>query len=572
MKKKKLISDFILEYLLKKKIKHVFILQGGSIAFLIDAFSRIKNIKHIEVAHEQAAAMMADGYSRVGSNLGVTMSTSGPGATNLITGICCSWFDSIPTIHITGQVNTFEQRGAQQGTQKTRQIGFQETDIVNIVTSITKYAVKLDNPKKIKYEFEKAFYESQNNRKGPVLIDIPVDFQNIKSNSIKSINYINKYKPKINLINFDKKITKVIQLIKLSKKPIILLGGGVRHSNSIQSFNLLVKTLKMPVISTWSGIDCIDSKNQFYFGTLGVYGTKYSNLIVQKSDLILSIGSRLDTRITGGKPNTFAKNAKKIIVDIDKNEISKRRGVTPNLSFDCDSKIFIDRLIRKLKNYKNEEGSWRKYCKSVKKENPIINKGYLNQKKHVNPYIFFDTLSNLTNKKDIIVGDTGAHLSWFMQSFKQKLGQRIFSAFGHSPMGYAFPAAIGACLASNKKRVISINGDGSFQINIQELQTLQTLNLPIKIFVLNNKGYGIIKQFQKQYIDSRFIGTIKKDSSPNFKKIANAYNIKFFQINNQKDIKLVINDVLKSKGPSLCEVLIDPNQPIIPKLKYGDSL
>jgi acetolactate synthase-1/2/3 large subunit len=572
MKKNSLVSDYILEYLLKKKIKHVFILQGGAIAFMIDAFSRRKDIKYIDVAHEQAAAMMADGYSRVGPNLGVTMSTSGPGATNLITGICCSWFDSVPVLHITGQVNTFEQRGAQLGTKKARQVGFQETNIIDIVSSITKYAVKLNDSKKIKYHFDKAFHISQNDRQGPVLIDIPVNFQNLKISSIKSKIYAENFQNKINLINFNNKINKIIRLITLAKKPIIILGSGVRLSKSVNKFNLLVKILKIPVISTWSGIDSIDSKNKYYFGTLGVYGTKYSNIIVQKSDLILSIGSRLDTRISGGRPDTFAKNAKKIIVDIDKNEISKRRGITPDVSFACDAGFFMEELIKKMKKYKSEKISWNNDCKLIKKNNPIVSSEYYKQKKYVNPYVFFDILSDLTNKKDVLIGDTGAHLTWLMQSFRQKLGQRIFSAFGHSPMGYAFPAAIGASLALNNKRVISINGDGSLQINIQELQTLQTLNIPIKIFVFNNQGYGIIKQFQKQYINSRFEGTIKKDSSPSFERIANAYKIKFFKIDSQKNIKTITNKALKFKGPCLCEVMINPDQQIVPKLKYGDSL
>ena len=319
----------------------------------------------------------------------------------------------------------------------------------------------------------------------------------------------------------------------------------------------------------------MDFKNKYLIGTIGVYGTRFANFAVQNCDLLISIGARLDTRVTGGKPKTFARKAFKIIVDIDKSELLKRRGLKPNIAINSHSKIFSDLLLKKNKSIKKNSKQiteWLNKCLYWRKMYPIVLGKYYNQKKYVNPYVFFSKLSEKLENKDIIVADTGAHLTWFMQTFKVKLGQRIISAFGNSPMGYAFPASIGACLSSNSQRVININGDGSFQINIQEMQTLKYLNLPVKVFILNNKGYGIIKQFQNLYLNNRYEATNKGNNSPNFKKISNAYGIKYFKINHNKEIDKNLNNILKYSKPSLCEIMIKPNQKIQPKLEFGKPI
>ena len=566
-----LVSDYILDFLIKKGVKHVFILQGGAIAFLIDAFSRRKDISYIAVAHEQSAAMMADAYSRIGPNFGATMSTSGPGATNLITGICCSWFDSIPVLHISGQVNTYEQRDFHASLKNVRQVGFQETDIVSITNTITKFSKKISDKKLIKFYFEKSYNISQDKRQGPVLIDLPMDFQRQDLTKINSINFKKNVKRSRDKF-LNNKLELIIKSIKKSLRPLLIIGGGVRLSKSVKELNLLINKLKLPVVTTWAGMDCIDAKNKYLIGTIGVYGTRSANLTVQNSDLIISIGTRLDTRVTGGKPETFAPNAKKILIDIDKNELLKRRGLTPDVSIAIDALLLVKKLLIKLNKHSLQYdcNEWIKTCHFFKKKYPIVLKKYRNEKKHVNPYLFFDKLSKHLNRKDIIVADTGAHLTWCMQTFQLKLGQRVISAFGHSPMGYAFPASIGASLAENSKRVISVNGDGSFQINIQELQTLKSLNLPIKVFIFNNKGYGIIKQFQTSYLEKRFEATSKTGySSPNFKKISKGYDIKYFSINSNATIDNKLKSILTFQGPCLCEIKINSNQQIIPKLEFG---
>ena len=567
------VAEYILKFLISKNVNNVFLITGGAISFVVDAFSRNKKIKYTCVAHEQAAAMMADAYSRVGKGFGATMVTSGPGAQNLITGIACSWFDSVPVIHISGQVNSFELSSTNKTTKKVRQVGFQETDIVSIVKPITKFAYQLKYPNEIKYILEKAFYLSNHGRPGPVLIDIPMDFQRVKIDH-KKIKYFKITKDKHNnqLINSIKKI-KV--LLKKSKRPVLILGGGVRMSRSIKELEKFLNNVDLPIVTTWSGLDTVDYKNRNYVGCIGVYGSRAANFAVQNSDLILNLGSRLDTRITGGKPETFARLAKVISVDIDRYELNKKRGLNIYLKINEDLNKFLSTFNTRLKRFKfSATLDWKSVCQKWKLKYPNVKKSYYNQKHYVNPYCFIEKLSNKLNKKDIILTDDGGHLTWTIQAFKVKKGQRIFSAFGNSPMGYAFPAALGASFANKKKRIICIDGDGSIQINIQELQTMVANNLPIKLFIINNDGYGIIKQFQELYLNKRYEASIssKGVTNPNFKKIANAYGINYSEIKNNHQIDKLLDKILNSKKPEFVNVIIDPNQKIIPKLQFGKPI
>ena len=567
------VAEYILKFLISKNVKNVFLITGGAISFVVDAFSRNKKIKYTCVAHEQAAAMMADAYSRVGKGFGATMVTSGPGAQNLITGIACSWFDSVPVIHISGQVNSFELSSTNKTTKKVRQVGFQETDIVSIVKPITKFAYQLKKPDEIKYVLEKAFYLSNQGRPGPVLIDIPMDFQRAKINlkKIKSFK-IPKKKTNHQIVN---NIYKIKGLLNKSKRPVLILGGGVRMSKSIILLEKFLKKIDLPIVTTWSGLDTMDYKDKNYIGCLGVYGSRAANFAVQNSDLILNFGSRLDTRVTGGKPETFARSAKVVSIDIDMHELNKKRGLDIYLKINEDLNVFLSTFNSKLKGFKfSASKDWKDLCKQWKLRYPNVQNSYYNQKDYVNPYCFIDRLSNKLNKKDIVLTDDGGHLTWTIQAFKVKKGQRVFSAFGNSPMGYAFPAALGASLANKKKRIICIDGDGSIQINIQELQTMVANNLPIKLFIINNDGYGIIKQFQELYLNKRYEASIssKGVTNPNFKKISNAYGINYSEIKSNNQIDNVLNKILNSKKPEFVNVIIDPNQKIIPKLQFGKPI
>jgi acetolactate synthase-1/2/3 large subunit len=568
------VAEYILEFLISKNVKNVFLMTGGAISFAVDAFSKNKKIKYTCIAHEQSAAMMADAYSRCGKGFGATMVTSGPGAQNLITGIACSWFDSVPVIHISGQVNKFELSSSNQTTKHVRQIGFQETDIVSIVKPITKFAYQLKDSKEIKYILEKAFYIANEGRPGPVLIDIPMNFQKEKID-LNKLTTFKKPITKNNNIKIKDAVYKIQELLIKSKRPILILGGGVRMSNAVIELEKFLKRINIPIVTTWSGLDLVDFNHKNYIGCIGVYGSRAANFAVQNADLVLNLGSRLDTRITGGKPETFARSAKIISVDIDKYELNKKRGLNVYLKINEDLKNFLKIFNLRSANFRYSASSfWERLCKKWKLIYPNVVSSYKKQKKNVNPYFFIERLSEKLNSQDIIVPCSGGNLTWTIQAFKIKKGQRLFSAYGNSPMGYALPAALGASLANNKQRVICIEGDGGIQINIQELQTMVSNNIPVKLFIINNNGYGIIKQFQELYLGGRYEATIpsKGVTNPDFKKISNAYGINYSEIKNNKEIDRVLKKVLRSKRPEFINVIINSNQKIIPKLQFGKPI
>ena len=571
------VSDYLFDFLVKQGVKHVFLITGGAIAFTLDALYGRKDIDYICVAHEQVAAMAAESYSRVGPGLGCAIATSGPGATNLITGICCAWFDSIPALYITGQVNTYEQRGADPGTKGVRQIGFQETDAVSIVKPITKWAAQLDKPENIRLFLEKAVFIAKSGRPGPVLLDLPQNFQRVKIDPKKLPGFI---PPKRKLyedsgVLLSEKIDRALKLLTDAKRPVLILGGGVKLAQAQKKARILVKELKVPVVLTWGAFDVLEHDYPLLVGSAGVYGNRGANFAVQNSDLILSIGSRLDTRFTGGKPTTFAREAKKVIVDIDKNELSKRRGLTPDLEINSDASVFIKELLEKLKKFKKLQiDDWLKKCADWKVKYPTVLSRYYKEKRFVNGYVFIKTLSEELDSKAVIIPDDGGHLTWTMQAFEIKQGQRLWSSYGNSPMGYAFPASIGASFALGKKEVICIDGDGSIQINIQDFQTVVHHKLPIKIFVLNNNGYAILQQFQETWLGGRFVAASLNQglSNPDIIKVAKAYGLKTVLIRNHQELRKKIRKVLKMKGPVLCEVKINPQQRLIPKLEFGNPL
>ena len=565
MKNKKiLLADYVLDFLREKNVKHVPLLIGGAISFMVDSFSKKKKIKYIPVANEQSAAMIADAYSRSGAGYCCTMATSGPGATNLLTGIACSYFDSVPSMHICGQVNTYEQQGYEKSTRKVRQVGFQETDIVNMSKPITKFSYKIKKPEEIRFILEKAYYISKSGRPGPVLIDIPMNLQKswIYPNKIKKFKIPNK-----NNYNLNVNINKLVKLLKKSQKPIIILGGGVRYSNSDRMLKDFLKKFQIPIVATWSGTDLIDHNDKRYIGNIGVYGNRSANIITQNSDLIICLGSRLDTRVTGGNPGSFAKKAKKIVIDIDKYELLKKRGLKIDLKINSDLKIFFNNFKKNKINIIRK--NW--LDKSINLKKQFCYSKINNNNNKVNPYMFVLELSKILNKKSIIIGDTGSHLTWLMQSFKIKYGQMLFSAFGNSPMGYALPASIGAQIINKKKKIVSLNGDGSIQLNIQELQTLKKLKLPIKIIIFNNNGYGIIKQFQDLYLNKRYAASDRIVSNPNFKILSKGYGINYHLIQNNKSLSK-LKKIIRSNKSEIIEVNIEDNEKIVPKLEFGKPI
>lgn len=550
------LTDYIVQFLTENNINKMFVFTGGAIANLIDsAYERSiykGDFDPICVMHEQAGSMALDGYVRSTGKLASMAVTSGPGATNLVTGIACSYYDSIPGIYFTGQVRTWELKND----DRQRQWGFQETDIVKIISPITKYAVTILNPEEIRYELEKALWLTKSGRPGPVLIDLPMDIQmaDINPDNLRSFEP-SKPEP-INSRNYLTKITVVSEWLKLAKKPMIICGGGIRNSKGISILKELSEKYQIPVCVTFNGTDSFDHNNTLFSGLIGTMGNSASNTLINESDLVLAVGTRLSLRQVRSKPESFVNNGKLVHVDIDIEELDKK--VPTDLSICCDARVFLINLLKDMESKKIQEFSeWAFYAKNLFDSNPFCKEEYYSEK-YVNPYVFMKTLSSAMNPKDILVADAGQNVMWAIQSFEVHGEQRLFTAAAHSPMGYSLPAAMGAALEhlDEEIHVVCTIGDGAIQLNVQELQTLFSYEIPVKIFVLNNHSYGAIMDYQDQALDSRYYASSVEFgySIPDIIAIAKAYKIKTFQIDSMDNLKDNIKRVLNEKGPVLCEV------------------
>ena len=560
------VADYVINYFNKINSKYVFTVSGGGSIFLCDSLHKSKKIKYISCHHEQAVAFATESYARQKNDIGVAVVTTGPGGTNAITGVSSCWIDSIPTMFVSGQVflnQTIKDTGL-------RQLGVQEIDIISLVKPITKYAIMITEASSIRFHLEKAFYLATSGRPGPVWIDIPANIQSTLINPLKlesfKIKKNDNAKNISNLKNIDKKIKKIADKILNSKKPLLHLGQGVKLSNGVTSIKKLISKYKIPVTLTWNASDIIDSKNKFYNGRPGAFAERGVNFIVQNCDLFLSIGSRLPFMVTGYNSKDFARNAYRITVDIDKNKINKK-----SLDFDMrvqsDASYFINKLIYYLSSRNKNRQNWIDYCQFIRGKYPIVLKKFKDQKKFVNSYHFIDILSEKMQEGETIVTDMGLSFVGTHQAFKVKKNQKLFTNSGHAPMGWGLPAAIGACFARNKKQVICLSGDGGLQMNIQELATVMHHNLPIKLFIYNNGGYLTIRQTQELGFQSRIMGSDKKSglSFPNYKKISESYGIKFYKISNHKNLNDNIEKILRYKGPTICELIMDNSQEQMPK-------
>ena len=537
------ISDYIIEFLLSKNINKTFGYIGGAIAHIYHSIDKYKEMEIINCIHEQGAGFAAEGYARITGKSGVAFATSGPGATNLITPIGSCYFDSVPTMFITGQVNTYEYKYD----KPVRQIGFQETDIVSIIKPIVKYAVMVDKAEDIRYELEKAYYLSQEGRKGPVLVDIPMNIQRteVDISSLKSFFDSNEYFELENNKKEKNNVDEVINLLKESKRPIVLIGGGVRLSNANVELLNYVEKYSIPVVYSLMGKDAISEDYKYNLGLIGSYGNRYGNLALANSDLILVLGSRLDTRQTGTSLDTFAREAKIIQVDVDKNELGSKIKI--DIEINSDVKDFIATLnkyeiniditewLKKLKEYKNKFSSTVGIDNNLKIPNYVVS-----------------IISKYLQDEDICV-DVGQHQMWTAQSLNIKATQRVLFSGGMGAMGFALPASIGACIGSNKRTVV-IAGDGGIQMNIQELEVINRRKLPIKIFVLNNKNLGMVRQFQELYFDKKYLGTIDDYSVPNFVDITKAYGIKARKIDDISKLEIELKDIFSSNEPELINI------------------
>ena len=551
------LSDYVIKFLHDNyDVDTIFTLSGGGCIHLIDSLGKSEDVNYIATHHEQSAAIAAEGYARKKNKLGACLVTSGPGGTNTLTGTLCSFLDSIPVIVISGQVN--KPLTTNYTNLNLRQLGDQEFDIVKTAKTMTKYAVQVNDPEEIRYHLEKACYLATNNRPGPVWVDIPLDVQSAQIDPSKLkpfIPNISQFSPKENDYN------SIISEWNKSEKPLLIVGNGVRLSGAIESlFELLFKT-NIPVITAVNGNDIVNESYSYYFGRFGTHAQICANKLINEADFIISIGSRLYVRQIGYNFDDFGKNAFKVSVDIDQNELDK-----PTLRLDkkvCeDAKNFINE-INKIFIKKCSE-SWLNYCESFR--SPKVLEKHRNKTDFVSNYYLVEKISEmLPQEYDIVTSDGSANVVT-MQVVKLKDSQRLITNTGCAPMGYGLPCAIG--VASTGQKTLCIEGDGSLHLNIHELQTMMHNKLPIKLLLLNNDGYLSIKVTQKSFFNGHYVASEKSSgvSFPDFKKIADAYSIPYFEINTNNEIDEVLKNFFNFNGPCICQVFTDPDEIFEPKV------
>ncbi len=564
------LSDFVAGFVASLGIKHVFTLPGGGCMHLTDSFGCHPEIENICNLHEQACAIAADAYSQYTGKMGVCLVTTGPGGTNTITGVAGSWLDSIPVLVISGQVKTEDMAGD----RGVRQMGFQEIDIVRLVSPITKYAVTVTDPDAIAYHLEKAVHEATSGRPGPVWIDIPLDIQ------AKEINpdRLRRFKPEPNRTTHSGNdvgtaAEQLTGLLYRAKRPVILAGNGVRLSGGLEEFRSLIRQLKIPVLTTWKAIDFLDEQDSCYCGRPGSIGQRGANFTQQNADLLIDLGARLDFGQTGYRHKNFAPHAKLCMVDTDIYEITKMdRRVDLPVHADC--RQFLTSLIhhpalQDLLNLPSRWGQWLCMCKNWQAKYPVILPEYRRESSPINAYALIDVLSDHLGKEDLIIpGSSGACSEVTMQAFRVKSGQRVFNTEGLGPMGFGIPASLGGCVASGGRRTICIDGDGGFIMNIQELETIARLDLPIKFFVLNNAGYGSIRNTQNTYFEGRLVASHRESglTLPDICKVADGFQIRHYQLKTREELDHLIDEILEFKGPVVCDVITPFNHVTAPRL------
>jgi acetolactate synthase-1/2/3 large subunit len=556
------VSDYVIDFLVAKGITHVFEVCGGMLAHLLDSLYGRTDISAVSMHHEMAAAIAAEGYARASENIGVAMATSGPGATNLITGIGSCFFDSIPCLFITGQVNTYELKFD----APTRQIGFQETDIVNIVRPITKHAELVTNAEAIEYCLENAHTLARSGRSGPVLLDLPMNIQRgyVRPSSPPAHEARTEHERTPDT-DIDADLDQLVRVINSAHRPVIIAGGGVRLSGASHELREFVLKTEIPVVATLMGLDAFPHDHALFVGMIGTYGNRYANLAVANADVIIALGTRFDTRQTGTKPETFARSARIIHVDIDPAELNGK--VKAAYPVNADTATFLRRLNQHdFSDVRMHIKAWRERIRLYKTQYPSFSTP---TSETIEPNYFMTELSRVAPEDAIVCVDVGQIQMWTGQSFDVKRGQRVLTEGGMASMGSSLPMAIGASFAKPDKVVIAITGDGGFQLNIQELQTVYHHRLPIKTVLLNNQCYGMVRQFQQQYFDGRYQSTVVGYSAPNFVEVARAYRIKALRIRRNAKIPSALSALFSDSEPMLLEVAIDQNALVLPKLSVG---
>ena len=569
------LADYVMNFIAQQGVKHVFLITGGGAMHLNDALARCCDLTYVCNHHEQASAIAAELYSKATNNLGVALVTTGPGGTNAITGVVGAWLDSTPMLVVSGQVKRSDRMYRPDGTPLgVRQRGSQEVDIVSIVKPVTKYAVTIEDPQSIRYHLEKAVHLARTGRPGPVWIDIPIDVQALQVEPETMRAFDPAESPKSDSADLDAEVREVIDRLNKSERPFIFAGNGVRVSGAAAAFERLVGFLNVPVGLSWMAMDLLDDDDPLLVGRPGTVASRAANFALQNADFVLVLGTRLDPPLMGWDPKQFARGAYKTVVDIDPAELRKLEGAIDN-PICADARAFIDELLRQAAPAldKNKDRSpWLDRCQDWKARYPIVSPEH-RAAGLVSVYHLAEVIGQESGPNDRIVsGNSGSAIEVFLLAYRARKGRRVFHSAGLGAMGYGLPASIGVCVASGGKKTILIDGDGGLQLNIQELATIVHLQLPIKLFVLNNQGYASIRASQTNYFGGPNIGCSPETgvTVPDYRKVARAYGLKTAVIKAQgegeADLRAAVRKVLRSRGPVVCDVHIIPDEIRAPRV------
>ncbi len=556
-------SDYIASFIQQNGVNDVYGYIGGMITHLVDSIARTPGMRFVQTYHEQSAAFAAEGYAIENDNLGVAISTSGPGATNMITGIADAWFGSVPVLYISGQVNSCEYKYD----KPIRQQGFQETDIISIVKPITKYAALVDKAENLRYELEKAVYYAQSGRRGPVMLDICMDVQRTEINPEE----LRSFKPeeKSELDNYE--IREVVRLLSKAKRPEILLGAGSQGGKTKKLIDTFLLKTQIPAVCSLMGLGVVSADYPYYLGLLGSYGNRCANKSMETVDLLITIGSRLDTRQTGAKYQLFVEHGTIIQVDIDKDELNCHR-LENRIKVNDSAEHFLEALLNEIDTVA-DYSEWHKEIVRLKEkynqerevERVVNNKG---------PYSLMKCLNMLSEKNDVFVSDIGHNQMIAAQMLRLTGNQKYITSGGLAPMGFSLPISAGIAMANQNKRVISISGDGGFHMASQSLMLISQYNLPVIAVILNNQSLGMITQFQSLYFEGRMNATTQEGGycTPDFKKMSEAYGLKYYRIDESilVDSKLM-SDIFSNKN-CVVEFVTDGLTTISPKLEYNKPI
>ncbi len=573
------LSDYVLGFVADLGIKHVFLVPGGGAMHLNDSLSRRGDIEWVCNLHEQASAIAAENYSKATNHLGAALVTTGPGATNAITGLVGAWLDSTPCLFISGQVKRADRMYDADGVPLgVRQVGVQEVDIVPIVQSVTKYAVTITDPQSIRYHLEKAAYLAVTGRPGPVWIDIPLDVQAypIDTEKLPGFDRPEAATPEHDA-DLDRWVSDTILALNRATRPLLLVGNGIRLSRAEAEYRELLDVLGIPVETTWLAIDLIGDDHPLFAGRPGSIAPRGANFAIQNCDFLLAIGARLDRVITGFNPDNFARHAHKVVVDIDPPEL-KKFGDSVQTKACVDAGVFMRALLARRSEIRPVNRlEWKKQCAAWKSKYPLVLPEHRQPEGPISVYHLADVLSDALRADDLIVsGSSGSGIELFLLALRVKDGQRVFHTTALGAMGFGIAASIGACLGGGRRRTVCVDGDGGFQFNIQELETVARLRLPITFFVLNNDGYASIRASQTAFFGEPRIGCDRRtgQSLPDLGSVARAYGLPTDVIRDQSHLRAEIDRVLSRPGPLVCDVhviLDEVRQPRLSSVQRADG-